>query len=563
MALVGIDLGTTNSLLAVWGEDGPRLIENALGDTLTPSAVSIADDGAVLVGKPALDRLITHPDRSVASFKRWMGSATGATLAGKAYRAEELSALVLRALKEDAEARLGEPVTEAIISVPAYFNDPQRKATLDAARLAGLTVERLINEPTAAALAHGLEQTDDACFMVLDLGGGTFDVSILHRYEGVMEIRASSGDAFLGGNDFRDAVAAEIARRAGIVIDTLPRADLNRLLRTAEEVKCALSGEDSASYDLTIGGTAHQGSLDRAGFEGLVQSLLKRLRLPIERALTDSDLQPQEIDQVVLVGGATRMPLVRTMVARLFERFPLIHPRPDHLIALGASIQAGRKARHAALDDVIMTDVCPFTLGIAVLDRNNADDKLFSPIIERNVVVPISRMSTYCTTKDNQSEIRVEVLQGENLRASQNVAIGSISVPVPKAPAGSQGIDVRFTYDINGALEVEVTVHSTGEVRRSIFRNQASLSEAELEARFQSLVSLKMPPREQAENRALIARAERLYAEALGDAREQIQIMLRQFEEAINDQHLKDPEGLRQRFSAALAPYETRTFRWE
>lgn len=556
MTIAGIDLGTTNSLVATWTSEGPHLIANALGDTLTPSAVSIADDGAVLVGRAAIDRLVTHPDRSIASFKRWMGSGAGARLAGKFYRAEELSALVLRSLKEDAEAQTGGPVGDVVISVPAYFSDPQRKATLDAARLAGLAVERLVNEPTAAALAHGLESVDEGRFLILDLGGGTFDVSLLHKFEGIMEVRASAGDSLLGGNDFRDALVSLIARRVQLDPDELPREDLARLLREAERVKFALTTQDRADYQLALADKDREGTVTRAEFEEASQPLLRRLRGPIERAVADSRVNPHEIDQIVLVGGATRMPMVRALAARLFGRFPLAHPRPDHIIAMGAAVQAGLKSRDSALKDVVMTDVCPFTLGIAVRDATAPEGRAMSPLIERNAVVPISRSGRYFTVDDNQSAINIEVFQGENLRPAQNIKIGDIRARVPPAPAGREAIDVRFTYDVNGAFEVEVTAVSTNLRESRVFRNTANLSAEELATRFKALGEVKAPPREQAENRALIARAERLYAESLGANRDRIKSLLGDFEQALLDQQLRDVAGLRARFCAALDGFE-------
>ena len=402
--------------MALWTDDGPKVLENALGDTLTPSAVSIADDGAALVGRAALDRLVTHPDRSVASFKRWMGTATSVRLADRSYRAEELSALVLRSLREDAEARLGAKITEAVISVPAYFSDPQRRATLDAAHLAGLKVERLVNEPTAAALAHGLETAGEGCFLVLDLGGGTFDVSLLHKYDGVMEVRASAGDSLLGGNDFRDLIVNLLCRRHAIDPVRIEPAELARLLREAETLKHRLTDEPDAGYRLASYAGAFEGRLTRTEFEEAAAPLMRRLRAPIERAINDSTVDLASIDQVVLVGGATRMPLVRAMAAKLFGRFPLVHPRPDHIVALGAAVQAGLKARHAALDDLIMTDVCPFTLGTTVIDRQAPEGEAMSPIIERNSIVPISRAARYYTAAEDQTSLRIDVLQGENLR---------------------------------------------------------------------------------------------------------------------------------------------------
>lgn len=560
MAIVGIDLGTTNSLAAVWSENGPELIPNALGEELTPSAVSIDTDGSVLVGRAALDRLVTEPDRTAASFKRWMGSATGTRLAGKTYRPEELSSFVLRALREDAEARLGESIEEAVVSVPAYFNDPQRKATLDAARLAGLKVERLINEPTAAALAHGLEEVQEGRFLILDLGGGTFDVSLLHKFEGIMEVRASAGDSLLGGNDFRDALVGLLSRRHGLVPDKLVPRDAARLLREADRLKHEMTDQARVEYKFSAGKGEYSGGIGRDEFEELVQPLLKRMRLPIERAIRDARIEPDRIDQVVLVGGATRMPLVRQLATRLFGRFPLVHPRPDHIVALGAAVQSGLKARHAALDDLIMTDVCPFTLGTTIVDDRAPDGLASSPIIERNAIVPISRSGLYYTVRDNQARISIDVMQGENLRPSQNIKIGEIVVPMPLAPAGRECVEVRYTYDVNGALEVEVKVVSTGHSERRVFRNQANLDQAELDERFAALSHIKLAPRDQAENRALIARAERLYAELLGAARDQVRELLNAFEDSLKDQHRNSFDGLRRDFAASLDRFDRSPF---
>ncbi|KXO77919.1 molecular chaperone HscC [Brucella anthropi] len=556
MAIVGIDLGTSNSLVSVWENNGPRALENALGETLTPSAVSIGDEGEVLVGRAAIDRLITHPDRTAASFKRAMGSAIQFTLGNYRWRAEELSALVLKSLRQDAELALGEPITEAVISVPAYFNDIQRKATLDAARLTGLHVERLINEPTAAALAHGLEHQEEGTFLVLDLGGGTFDVSLLHKYDDVMEIRASAGDALLGGDDFRTVIVTELLKRHQLVENDLDAGDKARLFAEAERLKRALTEQSQLEYSFGVMGERFSGLFERLQFEELAQPLLRRLRAPMERALRDARVNAEKIDQVVLVGGAARMPMVRSLAARLFGRFPLLHPQPDHIVGLGAAVQAGLRKREGALEEIIMTDVCPFTLGTSVFDPRAPEGSVLSPIIERNAVVPISRESRYWTASDGQTLVRIDVLQGENMRPSQNIALGTIEVPVYSGPAGKECVDVRYTYDVNGALEVEVKVVSTAQVHRKIFRNQANLTDAELEARFSALSSIKMLPRDQQENRALIARAERLYAETLGDARDQIREMLFWFEKSFEDQSIRDTRAIRQQFSDMLQQFE-------
>jgi molecular chaperone HscC len=564
MALCGIDLGTTNSLISVFGEDGPRLIPNAHGEVLTPSAVGIGGDGAVLVGKAARERLLTHPDRTIASFKRLMGTAESHKLAKFTFRPEELSALVLRSLKEDAEAHLGKPVTEAIISVPAYFNDHQRKATLDAGRIAGLKVERLVNEPTAAALAYGLGERKEGRFLIFDLGGGTFDVSLLDKYEGVMEVRATAGDTALGGNDFTRAMEDIVLRQAGTAWKDLSRTDQARLRRQAEELKFALTNAHEASYTWSHGNKGVSGQISRAEFDAECAPLLRRLRSPIERTIGDAGLSKHELNAVILVGGATRMPMIRALVARLFGKLPLATVDPDTTVALGAAVQAGLKARAAVLEDVVMTDVCPFTLGIRVNEPlHEAWEERVHPIIERNAIVPVSRSETVQTLGHNQSHIQVDVYQGENIRPEHNVRLGSFKVPVPREPAGKEKVDVRFTYDINGALEVIAKVLSTGVEHARIFRNESGMSDEEIEQRFAALASIKMPPREQAENKALIARAERIYAELRGAARMQLLAMLNEFQVVIARQSERDFESIRRQFSDALDQIERAPQIWD
>lgn len=558
MAIIGIDLGTSNSLIAQWTPKGAELIPNALGQYLTPSAVSILEDGSVVVGRAALERLITNPDRTVASFKRWMGTDHQIELANRSWRAEELSAVVLKSLKADAEAILHEEIQDVIISVPAYFSDPQRKATINAGQLAGLNVVRLINEPTAAALAHGLEEVSDGQFLVLDLGGGTFDVSLLNKFDGVMEIRASSGDAKLGGNDFRDGLLEYLLGTNGLNWNKLAPFGKARLLKEADKLKSELSSQPQVAYDIELPEAHLKGSITRQDAEEKWAPLIGRLRKPIERVIRDARVDPSQIDQIVLVGGASRMPLLRNLSTRLFGRFPLSDSKPDHAIAIGAAIQAGLHVRDDALDDIIMTDVCPFTLGIAVLESvSTVNELVMSPIIERNAIVPQSRERHYFTVQDDQALVNVNVYQGEHLRPAQNIFIGKIEVPVPKGKAGEQGIAVRFTYDVNGALEVEVTVISNREIIRKVFRNQSSLSQKELDQRFAQLAALKMYPREQQENLTLIARAERLYAEALGEPRQHIASLLHHFIAALDDQQMRDVQALRERFSKQLDAFDT------
>lgn len=540
---------------------GPRLVPNAHNEVLTPSVVGVDDDGSIIVGKAARERLLTHLATTMAAFKRFMGTAEGHRLGSRSFRPEELSAFILRSLKEDAENFLGVAISEAIISVPAYFNDLQRRATLDAGRLAGLRVERLVNEPTAAALAYGLAERRDGRFLIFDLGGGTFDVSLLDKYDGVLEIRATAGDTSLGGNNFTRIIEDIILRQSGIDRAGIDGPDRARLKRQAEELKVSLTQEQSAEFVWQGAGRVFSGKLARPEFEAACAPLVHRLRAPVERTIQDSQVSPQELDAVILVGGATRLPMIRSLVARLFGKLPLVTVDPDTTVALGAAVQAGLKARDAALEDVVMTDVCPFTLGVKTTDilPDGADVRV-APIIERNAVVPISRNSIFRTLQDNQRLIEIEVYQGENLRPEHNVRLGALKVAVPPAPAEKEFVDVRFTYDINGALEVTATVLSTGKVHTRVFSNECGMSEEEIERRFKELSKIKLHPREQAENKALIARAERIYSELRGDARMVLLDLLDEFRGKISQQSERDVVEVRRLFAESLDQIERSVF---
>ena len=567
--IVGIDLGTTNSLIGVWKDGKSDLISNALGSFLTPSAVSVDGGGAVLVGLSARERLLSHPRQSVVSFKRYMGSNRTFQLGAKTFRAEELSALVLQALKADAEAFLGQSISEAIITVPAYFNDAQRKATKAAGEMAGLKVERLLNEPTAAALAYGLqERAGERKILVLDLGGGTFDVSILEMFEGVMEVRASAGDNFLGGEDFVDVIVDRFMAEVGASAGISPRSESNaihaNLRRQAEIAKRALTDHEQHEIELVHDGATTRWSITRGDFEAASEPLVRRLRAPIERAIRDANLNPDQVTDLVLVGGATRMPVVRRMAARLFQRLPIAQISPDEVVARGAAVQAGLKMRDMALDDVVMTDVAPYSLGVAVADRrvdNSVLDGLYLPIIERNTVIPASRSKRLRTTFDGQREVTLRVFQGEARMVNDNIEIGHLSVSTPAAPAGKENIDVRFTYDVSGLLEVEVLVESTGQIAQLIIEgNPGILSREEIDARLAALKVLKIHPRESAENQAVIARAERLYEERLGDERAAIAKLIDDFRILLERQIPSEIEQYRTKFSQWLDRVDTTFF---
>ncbi|MBB1602280.1 Hsp70 family protein [Variovorax sp. UMC13] len=560
--IIGIDLGTTHSLAAVWKDGRPHLVVNALGAYLTPSCVSIDEDGSVLVGQAARDRLQTHPERTAALFKRYMGSDKSFQLGARGFRAEELSSLVLRSLKADAEAMLGEPVTEAVITVPAYFSDSQRKATRIAGQLAGLQVERLVNEPTAAALAYGLHQDEDATqFLVFDLGGGTFDVSILEMFEGVMEVRATAGDNFLGGEDFVNEIVQLFFAETGL--PETARADggfMQQLVARAEVAKRALSDHESATLALHWQEREHTLVLTQERFRAISEPLLARLRAPVERALRDASIRAGEIDNVVLAGGATRSPIVRQMVTRMFGRFPAMDINPDEVVALGAAVMAGLKARDAALKEVVMTDVCPYTLGVETVHRmpgGGEVDGYFSPIIERNTVVPASRVKRYIPVSEGQRILSLEIFQGEARLVRDNIKLGTLEVPLPRAPRAEANVEVRFTYDVNGLLEVEATVLATQEVHRLVIQgNSGVLSELEIAARLAQLAELKIHPRDKAENRALVAQAERVFQQLRADARERLGDEISRFELTLESQDERQIRPARERLRKAIGFFE-------
>lgn len=540
---IGIDLGTTNSLVAVFRDGKAELIPNALGDFMTPSVVSEAETGDILVGLAAREGL-GHKHAATA-FKRWMGTEQVITLGKRSFRAEELSALILKSLKSDAENWLKQPITEAVVTVPAYFNDTQRQATKNAAELAGLKVERLLNEPTAAGLAYGLQERAELCsFLVFDLGGGTFDVSVLEYFDGVVEVRASAGDTRLGGEDFvqvlvlwfLDACASlkKLSRkeREAIVQD-------QRLWHSAEQAKRELSTQEQTTMQWSNQGVTHTLEIQRAEYERHCESLLARLRRPLERALSDARIEISELNEVVLVGGASRMPMVHNLITRLFEKTPLRSINPDEIIAHGAAIQAALKAHDKALEEVVLTDVMPYSLGV-ISSEDIAGKRYhdrFSPIIERNTPVPVSRMSTYYTISDGQSEIVLPICQGESPVGSENLQLGQMQVPIPAKPEGEVHVEVRFTYDASGLLEVEAHVPITGKTFQHIIqRDGNTMTQAQIKAALLKLQNLKIHPREQQENAWLLARAKRLYEDHLGIARQNIGTALAQFETILDRQ---------------------------
>jgi len=559
--IIGIDLGTTNSLVAVWEGDKARILPNALGELLTPSVVGLDDQGQLLVGDIARERLHTHPHLTASLFKRYMGSARETQLGNRAYRAEELSAMLLRSLKADAERALGEPVHEAVISVPAYFSDAQRKATRIAGELAGLKVEKLVNEPTAAALAYGLEQRSEANFLVFDLGGGTFDVSILELFDGVMEIRASAGDNFLGGEDFDDLIVGHFIAKVGAadLPDTAQPAIAQRLRREAQRVRHALGQAQVERFTLREQTREWGLEVTQGELAEIVRPLLDRLRAPIERAMRDARIKVADLDEILLVGGTTRMPLVRKLVASLFGRIPSMQLNPDQVVAQGAAAQAALQARHASLEEVVLTDVCPYTLGIetTVQQGTGYQSGHYLPIIERNTVVPVSRSRTVSTLHDNQKLVKLEIYQGESRLVSNNIFLGELDIPVPPLKAGEVSLDVRFTYDNNGLLEAQVYLPVNGETRRLVIENNPGvLQPEEIAQRLAALEALKVHPRDQQINTLLMARLDRLYQESLGDGRDHVAALANYFQQMLDTQDEHQIRKARSDINERLAHFE-------
>ncbi|MCQ2461125.1 MAG: molecular chaperone HscC [Clostridia bacterium] len=541
MAIVGIDLGTTNSLICVFRNGKSELIPNSFGEFLTPSCVGIDDDGEqVLVGKIAKDRLISHPDLTVSSFKRFMGTDKKLVVGDKVFTAPELSSFVIRQLKEDAEAYLGEEVEEAVISVPAYFDDNGRNATKMAGELAGLRVERIINEPSAAALAYRKDDDGDATFLVCDLGGGTFDVSVVDAFDNIIEIAAVAGDNHLGGDDWNIAIAQYFCDENGIKVDELSSETKAIILKQAEMCKIALNNSEPIIMSVSIGEDSYMASLTGKKLVEISASLFKRIEEPIRRALHDASMTVNDIDYVVMVGGSSKMLTVSKYIEQLVGREMKANIDPDKVVGIGAGVVAGIKSRDEDIKDTILTDVCPFTLGTNIINYAKRDDPLFSPIIERNSVLPTSHMERYYTVSDKQDKMVFKIYQGENMYCRDNTLLGDIEIKVPKNKAGEECCDVRFTYDINGILEVDVQCVSTGETKNKVILNKnIKLTDEEIAVKQKELQKLKILPRDEEENKAIIARAERLYEEAFGEFRDIIGINTQRFLEILASQDSK------------------------
>jgi molecular chaperone HscC len=555
--VVGIDLGTTNSAIGILDGEQVRLFPNPLGDALTPSAVALDPQTRLLaVGRTAKDLIAAAPRSGAVRFKIEMGTDRKQAVGDRTMSAIDLSAHVLDALRADAERALGTIVNRCVVTVPAYFDDAQRHATRQAAEQAGFVVERIINEPTAAAIAFGMHRREDeTLFAVIDLGGGTFDVCVMELFEGILQVRGVAGESRLGGEDFTSALADHIAERAGIRIPNFGTPGWSLLYKRAELAKRALSRWPSTEVTLAgeiTGGESREVMVSAEDADRVWQPLVDRLRAPIRAALQGAGVTRDQLHEVLLVGGATRMPCVRRAVVELLGREPLDHGDPDLLVAQGAAIQAAMIVGNAAVKDMVVTDVASHSLGIDVSRRIGSQnvDGYFSPIIHRNTAIPTTQSDSFATIHDDQTSVRLGIYEGDGRRVEDNRKIGELVVAkIPKGPAPKH-FTVRFTYDLNGMLEVEAEVDETSAKVSAVFKREGgTLAGAELEAARRALRAIRADPMDRPRYRDVYARAKLLWRELDHRKRDVLDELIAHFEGAMQG---RDPKQLEQTYQALL-----------
>lgn len=546
MAVIGIDLGTTNSLAAYWVDGKAHLIADEYGQVLFPSVVSYICGEGLAVGTPAKKRILTHKKDTAASFKRFMGTEKKYHLGEKDYTAMELSAMVLERIKQNAEYFLKEEIEEAVITVPAYFNDKQRSDTKKAAKIAGLSVKRLINEPSAAALAYRTQYGEkDQTLLVFDFGGGTLDLSYVECFDNIIEIVAVAGDNYLGGDDIDRLIAEYFCKENHLNWEETDNATQNHrtennktsadltiseyaaLMQCAENAKCRLEQENEVELVLEVSGKTYTSKLNQDILFEICMPLFSKIKKLFIHILSDAGARVSNLDDLIMVGGSSRLTVVKRFLTELLGKEPVVLGETDKVVAMGAGVYAGIRARREDIRDMLLTDVCPFTLGVETWKKKSDFQGYLLPMIERNSTLPTSHCERLVTMNDYQESITVRIYQGEEYYAKDNLFLGEVSIPVYPKPAGQEWIDVYFTYDINGLLYVEVA--NAQDVRNHILLSNQELSRSELERYRKEMQKLMIPPIQQEENKKILEELTQYYHNSVGGRREQIGLFINWF----------------------------------
>lgn len=555
MAVIGIDLGTTNSLASVYTESGVKVIPNSLGNKLTPSVVGLDDEGKVIVGEVAKERLITHPERTAAEFKRTMGTDKTYKLGEESFSSQQLSSILLRKIAADAKAHLNEEIDEVVISVPAYFDDKMRTATKQAAEMAGIKCERLINEPSAAALAylykHGWK---DGTYMVVDFGGGTLDVSIIDSFDSVMEIIAVAGNNHLGGKDINEAIYNHFCLVNNLLDSNLTPEERAIIYRMSETTKIALSTNPLAVMSVCLNDQEYSLTLDNNSLIKIAHVSFEKLFEPIKKALKDSRLKPNDLEAIVLVGGSCKMPTVASYIEKITGVKPCSDLDPDTAISLGAGVYSGIKTKNQQLKDVVMTDICPFSLGVDCRDMN--DDLVMSFIIDRNSMLPCSQIKSYYAIHQNQTEVEFRIYQGESIIPENNIYLGSMSITCPPTNTNEFIATCRMTYDINGILVIDVTNKEGVTVSKTLVGNNVKLSEKEIATIKAKLDKLRFSDEVDEESQLLVSRAERVIEETLSYERDFLMNALTIFKLTMNKGNSVEKRKAKEDFKKLLDSLE-------
>ncbi len=554
--IIGIDLGTTNSLGSFWQDGMVRMIPNAYGSMMTPSVVAVDEKDQILTGLPAKKYALEHPERSVSLFKRKMGSTEKVKLGRREFLPEELSSFIIRSIIDDAERMTQQKVTEAVISVPAYFYDAQRFATKRAGALAGIKVERIINEPSAAALAAYFDSRREQMALVFDFGGGTLDVSVVDCVGSVVSILAIAGDNMLGGSDFDRVIAESFMKEHRI--SRLDAQEQEALLLAAEQCKIRLSSEKETDLVFRLDDVKYTSRYTRTRLARESEEILMRIRNVTARVLRDADVNMADIEQIILAGGSAKMPLIQSYVRFLFKKTPYYTDSCDELVAYGVGLFCGIKERKEGIRQYILSDICPFSLSQATWNEAVPQRDYSTVIIPRNSILPCSIEKSFYTIRDNQERMDITVLQGDAVYADQNKLLDKFTVKVPKNRKGEEAAKIRYTYDINGILLVDVTVVSTGETTSRVISDR--LSEEELQKQIAKLEKLRIHPRDVRENREMLEKLIRVTEESTGPKQEWFMDLLKYFENTLESQNVYRIEKLKARIAEILSAEETEEF---